>query len=139
MVEGEEYLGGRFRYVADVLLHEMIHQWQYEVVGKTEVSYHGHGTIFRDKANEIGAKLGLPPVRVKHGKDKDVPLCQYFAHAIRPDGYYLRAHVPARKDRAGTDRLAREVARLVARYGLDAVREEVEKELEFRKSRRRSP
>jgi hypothetical protein len=72
----------------------MIHQWQYEVVGNTEVSYHGHGTIFRDKANEIGTKLGLPPVRTKHGKAKDVPLCSYFAHAVRPDGYYLDALSP---------------------------------------------
>ena len=102
MVGGSGSQEGRFRYVADVLLHEMIHQWQYEVVGKDEDSYHGHGTIFRDKANEIGAKLGLPRVRVKHEKDKDVPLCSHFVHAVRPDGYYLGAlkpHVPTNGDK----------------------------------------
>jgi hypothetical protein len=97
MKEGARFKEGRLRYVADVLLHEMIHQWQYEIVGKDEESYHGHGSIFRDKANEIGTKLGLPPVRTKHGKDKDVPLCSYFAHAVRPAGYYLGAFKQRRR------------------------------------------
>src|SRR5262249_34220896 len=52
---------GRFLFVADILLHEMIHQWQQEVTGDREYAYHGHGPKFRDKCNEIGTDLGLAP------------------------------------------------------------------------------
>jgi hypothetical protein len=86
---------GLSRVVEDVLLHEMIHQWQQEVTGRTEESYHGHGTAFRDKANEIGAKLGLPPVRAKHQKESAGPQCQYWPHEVRPEGYYYGAYVAA--------------------------------------------
>jgi hypothetical protein len=61
--EGSGDPEGLFVFVADVLLHQMIHQWQQEVAGKQE---HGdHGPSFRDKVNEIGKALGLPPVRTK--------------------------------------------------------------------------
>ncbi len=94
--------------VADVLLHEMIHQWQQEVTGDTEEGYHGHGPTFRDKANEIGAKLGLPPVRTckKRGKDEDLPSCSYWPHGNRPDGYYLGAVVTTSGDTLEQDRPA---------------------------------
>ena len=64
--------------------------------GNTEKSYHGHGTIFRDKANEIGAKLGLGLVRAnrKDGKDRDLPICTIWPNALRPVEYYLGAYVP---------------------------------------------
>lgn len=74
-------------------MHEMTHQWQFEIVGNTEDSYHGHGTVFRNKANEleIGAKLGLGRVRAnrKDGKDKDLPSCAHWPHAVRPLECYL--------------------------------------------------
>ena len=38
---------GRFRLVPDVFLHETVHQWQHEVRGDLEGSYHGHGPKFR--------------------------------------------------------------------------------------------
>ncbi len=87
---GDAFLEGRFLFVADVLLHEMIHQWQYEVSGQHESGYHGHGPAFRDMCNRIGAKLGLPPVRTSkaRGKDKDLPSCSYWPHDVRPDHYY---------------------------------------------------
>src|SRR5262249_12691403 len=40
---GPEFMNGRFLVVADVLLHEMIHQCQYEVTGKDEAHRRGHG------------------------------------------------------------------------------------------------
>jgi hypothetical protein len=90
---------GLFRFVADVLLHEMIHQWQQEVTGEPEESYHGHGTGFRDKANEIGAKLGLPPVRAKHQKEGAGAPCQYWPYIVRPaDEYYRGAYIPTSRD-----------------------------------------
>jgi hypothetical protein len=71
--------GGRFRLVADVFLHETVHQWQHEVLGDLEDGYHGHGPKFRDQCNRIGALLGLPPVRTSkaRGKDKALPSCAY--------------------------------------------------------------
>lgn len=80
----------RRRFVADVLLHESIHQWQHEVAGQPDESYHGHGPAFRDKANEIGARYGLPPVRVakKRGRDADLPSCAQWPHCVRPADYY---------------------------------------------------
>jgi hypothetical protein len=91
MREGEEFQEGRFRYAAGVLMHEMTHQWQFEIVGNTEDSYHGHGTVFRNKANEIGAKLGLGRVRAnrKDRKDKNLPSCAHWPHAVRPLECYL--------------------------------------------------
>ncbi len=95
MLPGEEYRKERFLFVSDVCLHETIHLWQDEVRGDLEESYHGHGPLFRDKCNEIGQKLGLPPVRTckKRGKDAELPSCSYFPHNVRPPEYYRGAYV----------------------------------------------
>ncbi len=105
---GSGNLEGRFRLVADILLHEMVHQWQHEVSGALDKGYHGHGTAFRNKANEIGEKLGLPRVRSnrKDGKDRDLPLCSHWPHGVRPPEYYLGAYVPASGDKPEEDRSA---------------------------------
>jgi len=85
-------LEGRRRYVRDVLLHEMIHQWQQERTGILERSYHGHGPSFRDKCNEIGRKMGLPPVGTKtRGGVLTLPNCAHWPSNVRPTGYYLGA------------------------------------------------
>ena len=76
---GEEYAEGRFLLVADVLLHETIHQYHDEITGQAEKSYHGHGPAFRDECNRIGKELGLPPVRTakatraREGASRAVP------------------------------------------------------------------
>lgn len=87
---GGDFAAGRFRYVADILLHEMIHQWQHEVVKNLEETQAGHGRIFRDKCNEIGKCLRLEPVRTAkaRGKDRDRPSCSQWPHNVRPPGYY---------------------------------------------------
>jgi hypothetical protein len=92
---GEAFAEGRFLFVADVLLHEMIHHFHLEVTGDTEEAFHGHGPAFRDDCNRIGAALGLPPVRSakKRGLDKDLPSCAQWPHNVRPPGYYLGAYV----------------------------------------------
>jgi hypothetical protein len=92
---GDEYKKGRFLFVADVCLHETIHLYQDEVMGDLEPAYHGHGPLFRNKCNEIGEKLGLPPVRTckKRGNDAELPSCSYFPHNVRPSGYYQGAYV----------------------------------------------
>ncbi len=95
MLPGEQHRKGRFLFVADVCLHETIHLWQDEVMGDLEESYHGHGPLFRDKCNEIGQKLGLPPVRTckKRGKDAELSSCSNFPHNVRPAEYYRGAYV----------------------------------------------
>lgn len=91
---GEGFAEGRFLVVADVLLHELVHQWHDEITGRPEKNYRGHGPAFRDKCNEIGGQLGLPPVRVAkaRGKDQDLPSCSYWPHCVRPLEFYLGAY-----------------------------------------------
>ncbi len=105
---------GQFRVVTDVLMHEMIHQWQFEVSGQLDTNYKHHGPAFSAKANEIGAKLGVPLVRRTYrkdrGKDKDFADPQYWPHSVRPPEYYLWAYVPTSRDvrdKPEEDRLAK--------------------------------
>lgn len=93
---GDEFIEGRIRIGSDILLHEMVHQWQQEITHNTEYAFRGHGNGFRDKCNEIGVILGLPPVRneKKRGKDKDLPSCTGWPHNVRPTEYYLGALIP---------------------------------------------
>ncbi len=107
---GDEYERGRSLLVADVLLHEMIHQWQQEVTGDTDKNYKGHGPTFSAKANEIGARLGLPLVGRTYKKrdcaDKGLESPSYWPYFVRPDGYYLGAVVPTSGDTPEEDRPA---------------------------------
>lgn len=91
---GERFAEGRRRFVDDVLLHEMIHQWQFEVLGDAEPAYHGHGPIFRDVANMIGGVLGLSAVRdcKRRGTGANLPSCSQWPHCVRPAGHYLGAY-----------------------------------------------
>jgi hypothetical protein len=60
---GNKYREGMARFMDQVLLHEMIHQWQVEVNGTSPgefKNYGGHGSTFSQKANAIGARLELP-------------------------------------------------------------------------------
>lgn len=97
---GDEFAEGRRRIVEDVLLHEAIHQWQMETLGHADDGYRGHGPTFRDKCNEIGAALGLLPVRMakKRGADRDLPSCAQWPHNVRPLDYYLGAFVSTSGD-----------------------------------------
>lgn len=91
---GEQYTAGRARFMTDVLLHEMIHQYHFEITGKTEDSYKGHGPAFAAECNRIGALLGLPEVRPAkaRGKHKALPSCANWPHNVRPADYYAGAY-----------------------------------------------
>ena len=91
---------GRFLLVADILLHEMVHQWHQEITGVTEESYHGHGPVFRDECNRIGVLLGLAPVRdmKRRGPNATMPSCAQWPHNVRPVDYYQGAYVPCSGD-----------------------------------------
>ncbi len=87
------------RFLEDVLLHEMIHQWHFEVTGQGDQSYSGHGPAFSAKANEIGQRLGLNPVRrTCKSRDGKEPSPSQWPHNVRPRGYYLGAFVPSSTD-----------------------------------------
>ncbi len=107
---GTEYERGRSLLVADVLLHEMIHQWQQEVTGDTDKNYKHHGPTFSTKANEIGARLGLPLVGRTYKKrdcaDKGLESPSYWPYIVRPEGYFLGAVVPTSGDMPEEDRPA---------------------------------
>lgn len=84
------------RFAIDVLLHEMVHAYQSEIDGDTEMKgYRGHGPVFASKCNAIGKELGLPEVGVK--KRKGLPDCAQWPVCVRPDGYYPPA--PPKKPR----------------------------------------
>lgn len=110
---------GRRRFVADVLLHELVHLWQFEVDGRTDDGYHGHGPAFVEQANRIGARLGLARVRTskRRGPDRDLPSCAQWPHNVRPADHY---GVPASRDPQAApldvalDRLRRDLARVQA-------------------------
>jgi hypothetical protein len=106
---GIEY---RERWLADILLHEMGHQFEMEVLG-TEG---GHGKDFCAICNRIGGELGLPPVvaRRRQGDPKTLPICAQWPSNVRPEGYYgdLWDEVTGPTE-AGED----PVLRLVAMFG----------------------
>lgn len=116
---------GANRFGDDVLLHEQIHQWQHELLGTDEDAYHGHGPTFRDKANRIGAELGLDPVRTmkRRGTDKDLPSCAQWPHCVRPADHYLGAYVPPSRDRLSEEAMAQALAR---KYGARVLRRALE-------------
>jgi hypothetical protein len=118
--EGDQYAEGRYLFVADVFLHETVHQWQHEVKGNLEPGYKGHGPLFAGRCNEIGAALGLPPVRPAkaRGKDKDLPSCAQWPSNVRPEGYYMGAYLPPGEDE-GEDEDEAVPAPVVRHIGID--------------------
>lgn len=129
--KGEEFTKGRFLFVADVLLHEIIHQYQHEILGiEHSTSYISHGPTFRDMANSIGERLDLPPVRAsrRRGKDSDLPSCAQWPHCVRPEGYYLDAYIPGgRGGKAkGSLSLEQELQRLLKKWSKQEILDALE-------------
>jgi hypothetical protein len=82
---GKKYAKSRFRLVAEVLMHEMVHQWFQEVVPERDSNVPCHGDDFCSKCNEIGALLRLLPVRSDAGPDElsELPSCAFWPHNAR--------------------------------------------------------
>jgi len=115
---------GLRRFLEDVLLHEMIHQYHFEITGDDDASYGGHGPAFSGKANEIGEELALPRVRrTCKSRDGDAPSPSQWPYNVRPESYYLGAHVLASVDKPTTPALEVAVAALIRDHGADAFRE----------------
>lgn len=94
----------RERFTYDVLLHEMVHQHVMEhEPGVDESSYHGHGAVFTEHCNRIGALLGLPEVVVRNRKGKPKkPKSAQWPHNVQPadryGGFYKPFGVTASRD-----------------------------------------
>ena len=73
-------------YLLDVLLHEMVHAWQHEVLNDLEPGYEGHGPEYAGKCNSIGASMQLGPVSPK-GR-RGLPKAEHWPVCVRPPGYY---------------------------------------------------
>lgn len=91
---GDRYREGRLRFVADVVTHEMVHQWHMEHSGISEDAYHGHGPSFTECANGIGRSWGLPPVVAKRRNGSEEPRAAQWPHNVRPADYYAGAYLP---------------------------------------------
>lgn len=74
-----------YRLVAEVLLHEMVHQWGREVATQGEPGWRRHGTAFCAKCNEIGRQLRLLPVRTacEAGNKSTLASCARWPHNAR--------------------------------------------------------
>jgi hypothetical protein len=73
------------RYALDVLLHEMVHAFCFEILGDIEPGYAGHGPKWTAQCNRIGRKLGLGEVFTK---GRGGPSSARWPMSVRPAGYY---------------------------------------------------
>jgi hypothetical protein len=94
--EGAEFAAGRMQFVRDALLHEMIHQHVMEhQPGVHEDAYHGHGPVFAEHCNRIGAELGLGEVVVRNRSGETKPKAAQWPHCVaEPDRYGGAWHPP---------------------------------------------
>lgn len=84
-------LGNR-RFLEDLVLHGMVHQWACEHLKGGEAACRLHGKPFTDKANEIGAALNLGAVQIRHRPGHaDLPVSAYWPHNVRGTDYYAPA------------------------------------------------
>jgi hypothetical protein len=73
------------RYALDVLLHEMVHAYCFEILGDIEPGYAGHGPKWTAQCNRVGRKLGLAEVFTK---GRGGPSSARWPMSVRPEGYY---------------------------------------------------
>jgi hypothetical protein len=141
--EGNRNKEGLRRFTEHVLLHEMIHQWQHEVARVDHgefYNYGGHGDTFSAKANEIGVRLGYPPVRKRNKKSHSgdtahLPNPSRWPHNVCPHDYYLGAYVPASRDI--DEELRIQLGRLLQRHGMVKVERTAREVWERMKEHRR--
>jgi hypothetical protein len=89
---------GRLQFVKDVLLHEMIHQHIMEhQPDVNEESYHGHGPVFTEHCNRIGAQLGLDEVVVRNRNGKKLPKSPQWPMCVAGPDRYLGVFQPHQK------------------------------------------
>lgn len=82
---GQRVLDKGGRYALDVLLHEMVHAYCWEILGDIEPGYAGHGPKWTAQCNRIGRKIGLREVFTK---GRGGPNSARWPMCVRPEGYY---------------------------------------------------
>jgi hypothetical protein len=90
-----------WRFTRDVLLHECIHQWHFEVAGRGEARYGGHGPAFARTCNRIGQRLGFKPVTSPRLSQMPAEDCRFWPDVVAPRGTY-----PARLVKESSQRVA---------------------------------
>jgi hypothetical protein len=123
---GNGHPEGCRRFLEDVLLHEMVHQYHQEITGENDSSYSGHGPAFSATVNEISPKLGLPTVgktcKKRDHSERGLASPSYWPHDVRNPDHYLGAFVPSSTDKpTDEERLGGEVSRLVGHFGFTKV------------------
>lgn len=78
----------RLLFILDVLLHEQIHQFLFEIKEDYSKAHKRHGGNYPVIANQIGDQLGLPHVVERTRKDKSLPISSQWPICVRPAGYY---------------------------------------------------
>ena len=78
----------RLLFILDVLLHEQIHQFLFEIKEDYSKAHKRHGGNYPVIANQIGDQLGLPHVFERTRKDKSLPIASQWPMCVRPAGYY---------------------------------------------------
>jgi hypothetical protein len=96
LVNGSRDPEGLQRYWLDVALHEVVHQYCNEILGKPERAEKGHGNTFAKECTRIGKLLGLAPVGParKSRNRESLPSCAFWPSNVRPADYYLGAYRP---------------------------------------------
>lgn len=93
-------------FAQDVLLHEMVHAWQHEILRESEDGYEGHGPRFASKCNVIGEALGL--ARVSPKGRQGLANCSRWPVCVRPPGYYDSEAAELERGKCQRTRLPRE-------------------------------
>jgi hypothetical protein len=77
----------RWRHLADILLHEQIHQAQYQLGSPSKTK---HDVDFAAMCNAVGDQLGLRHVVSRRRKNDPsrLPIAANWPFNVRPEGYY---------------------------------------------------
>lgn len=81
-------LADRHRWLKDVVLHEMVHQRLNQLNHPGRHDQGGHGPAFTAECNRIGEMMGLPAVKPRGRKGKDIPISSQWPLCVRPSGMY---------------------------------------------------
>jgi hypothetical protein len=109
---------GKIRFVRDVLLHQMVHEYLDEVIGLDWEFVQSHGDAYLRKCNEIGERMGLgpvgPPNPPKSSEKRYSAL--YWPHVVRPSGYYGADYEPRKQMEDLVDYLERTIRAMSGDY-----------------------
>ena len=120
---------GVVRFVHDIVLHEMVHQYLAEVEHYEDGENAKHGEGFADVCNRIGRKLGLARVytRRRSRDDAGKPLAVHWPVNARPADFYMGHVIPPGGKRPPRPAKLRGIAGVISlcRHLLDTGRADV--------------